>query len=87
MPNGAGVKKQTFIEADDTTYRSLTYDFLHEIYDSINSSRVCDLQQKQSCEERFQRLERKWAWLTGALVFFAATPSILLVILKFTEVI
>ena len=72
MPNGHGIKKETFTEADDKTRIAMTFDLLEEIH---------DLQQKQmtKCEKRFTVIEkRKWydkglAGGMGMIAGFAAS--------------
>ena len=85
MPNGSGISKETFIKSDEATKWALTYDLLHEIYNSIQSSQTCHKDQRQECEKRFKALEGKWARLAGALIVIAGAPSVVMLIVKMME--
>ena len=52
MPNGSGIKKETFLEADEHTQRALTFDLLSEIYKN-------QCVQLEACDNRFKSIEKK----------------------------
>jgi len=52
MPNGDGIQKDTFIDADDKTRISMTFDLLHEIREGQVSQRI-------DCNKRFLKIENK----------------------------
>jgi len=82
MPNGHGIKKQTFLESDDATKWALTFDLLHEIYQSIQQSQNCHREQRVECEHRFKAIESKWAKLAGALIVIAALPGVVMLVFR-----
>ena len=86
MPNGSGISKQTFIKSDEPTRTAMTYDLLHEIYASIQTSQHCHKAQKAECEQRFKTIESKWAKLAGALIVIAGAPSAILLMVKLFEI-
>jgi len=54
VPNGHGITRQTFVDADEKTRISMTFDLLKEIHENSCAQLI-------KCEERFKRLEnRKW---------------------------
>lgn len=85
MPNGSGISKQTFIDSDEATKWALTYDLLHEIYNSIQTSQTCQQTQRTECEQRFKAIESKWAKLAGALIVIAGAPSLIMLFMKLVE--
>jgi len=58
MPNGHGIKKETYVDADDKTARAMTFDIL----DSINSN-VCT--KFNAHEVRIIKLENRKKLDTG----------------------
>lgn len=58
MPNGHGVKKETYVGADEETFRALTYDIL----DSINSNTCVKYEDH---EKRIKGLEKRKRRDTG----------------------
>ena len=58
MPNGHGIQKETYVHADEKTFRGLTYDIL----DSINSN-VCTKYNEH--EVRIEKLEKRRRRDTG----------------------
>lgn len=82
MPNGHGITKETFINSDDKTKWAITYDLLHEIYNSVESSKQCHKTQQESCEQRFKKIETKWAKLAGALIVIAALPGVAMLLMR-----
>ena len=54
MPNGSGIEKSTFVDADEKTRIAMTFDLLSEIHDAQQA-------QISKCDKRFKPLERrKW---------------------------
>lgn len=54
MPNGRGIKKETFMKADEPTRIAMTYDLLSEIHEN-------SCEQMSMCNDRFRKLENnKW---------------------------
>ena len=82
MPNGHGITKETFVQSDDKTKWAMTYDLLHEIYNSVEQSRNCHRTQQESCEERFKKIETKWAKLAGALIVISALPGLIMLLVR-----
>lgn len=58
MPNGHGIKKETYVNADEKTRTALTYDFLDTIYTELKGH-------QGSCGKRFEKLERRKKFDTG----------------------
>jgi hypothetical protein len=54
-----GVKKSTYIEADQLTTKALTYDLLSNLYDKIDELVTCQKAQSVDCNQRFKDLENK----------------------------
>ena len=82
MPNGDGITKDTFLKADEQSKWAMTYDLLHEIRHDVRNSNSCHLDQRSICEERFNRIERNWSRLAGALIVIASIPSVIILIFK-----
>ena len=51
MPNGGGIEKQTYVDADEPTRWALTFDLLKGISDRLD-------EQLGKCEDRFKCLEK-----------------------------
>jgi len=82
MPNGQGITKQTFIESDEATTKAMTYDLLHEIYNSVEKFQQCHKDQQQLCEQRFKKIESSWSKLAGALIVIAALPGVAMLLIR-----
>ena len=68
MPNGRGIQKETFVEADEHTRIALTFDLLDEI-------REHQCKQIAICNIRFGKLEKRKKFdtsLSAAIGGFAA---------------
>ena len=72
MPNGEGIKKDTFTEADEKTRIALTFDLLSEIHEN-------QCAQLEKCDGRFKTIENRkiqdkgFAGMTGFIGGFIAT--------------
>lgn len=86
MQHPGGITKQTFLEASEQSKWAMTYDLLYEIRNDIKNSQSCNKQQRVECEARFQKIEKYWARLAGALLVVASLPTVILVILKVVEI-
>lgn len=51
------VEKRTYINSDDKTCRSLTYDLFSSIHESMEDIKKCHVGQIESCNERFNNIE------------------------------
>jgi thymidine phosphorylase len=65
-----GIKKSTFIEADEQTTKALTYDMLDNLYEKLDELVTCQKTQSELCNCRFKKLESKKHFDT-----FAASTS------------
>jgi len=54
-----GVKKETYIEADDKTTKALTFDILDNLYGKVEDLTGCMNEQVKTCNGRFKGLENK----------------------------
>lgn len=54
-----GVAKSTYVDADERTYRALSYDILAEIKKSQMDMKCHCGQREKICEEKFTKLERR----------------------------
>lgn len=75
MPNGQGIKKETFIDADEKTRIALTFDLLEEIH-----SNQC--KQLEACDGRFKKLENRKKFDTASAIGSGGGVAFLTVWLK-----
>jgi len=52
-----GVKKETFVEADDKTTKSLTFDLLDNLYNKMEETVDLQREQVKTCNSRFTKIE------------------------------
>jgi hypothetical protein len=80
-----GVKKSTFIEADEKTTKALTYDMLSNLYDKLDELIICQKTQANLCDERFKSLEsrkRKDATIASAGGIFGGFVAVVAYYIK-----
>ncbi len=55
--DGHGIKKETYVNADEETTKALTFDLLDNLYRKFSDT--CELQvaQRKTCNQRFVKLE------------------------------
>jgi len=52
-----GVKKETYVNADEVTTKALTFDLLSKVYEMTEESKTLFIEQKEICGNRFKKLE------------------------------
>ena len=52
-----GVKKETYVNADEVTTKALTFDLLSKVYEMTEESKTLFTEQKEICGNRFKKLE------------------------------
>jgi hypothetical protein len=57
--SGHGVKKETYVGANDETFRSLTYDMLDNISSNVLEFKEKHLDQVEKCHSRFKKVENR----------------------------
>lgn len=74
-----GIKKQTYVEADEKTTKALTFDLLNKLYEMAEERTKQHTEHLEVCSTRFKKLESKRkkntivAAASGAGTGFAAT--------------
>ena len=52
-----GVKKETYVNADEVTTKALTFDLLNKLYEITEESKDSFTKQKEICGNRIKKLE------------------------------
>ena len=52
-----GVKKETYVNADEVTTKALTFDLLNKLYEITEETKEVFDNQKEVCGNRFKKLE------------------------------
>ena len=65
-----GIKKETYVEADEKTTKALTYDLLSKVYDKVDNLQVIHTEHLQVCDGRFRKLENRKKHDTKVSAFF-----------------
>lgn len=63
-----GVKKETYVDADEKTARALTYDMMDAIFHKIDEIKECYSDHKVICNSRFGKMEKRKKIDTGVAV-------------------
>ena len=54
-----GVKKETYVEADERTTKALTFDILDHLGNRIDDMVSCHVEQVKECKDKFDEIDRK----------------------------
>ena len=54
-----GIKKETYVEADEKTTKALTYDLLSKVYDKVENLQSMHAGHLETCDVRFHKLENR----------------------------
>ena len=52
-----GIKKETYVDADEKTTKALTYDLLDNLYVKMSDTAELQVQQVEKCGMRFKKIE------------------------------
>ena len=54
-----GIKKETYVEADEKTTKALTFDLLNKVYEKVEEAEKRHVEHLGNCDNRFKVLENK----------------------------
>ncbi|MHA2064954.1 MAG: hypothetical protein ACXABY_11320 [Candidatus Thorarchaeota archaeon] len=54
-----GIKKDTYMEADDATTKGLTFDLLNNVSENVDELKGCFRDHLPVCDKRFKTIENK----------------------------
>lgn len=54
-----GVRKETYVEADEKTTKSLTFDILDHLGRRIDDMITCHVEQVKECKSKFDTIDKK----------------------------
>ena len=80
-----GVKKSTYIDADEKTTKALTYDMLSNLYDKLEELVTCQRSQVMKCDRRMKGLEdrkKKDAAIAASGGFIGGFVAVLIYYIK-----
>ena len=54
-----GIKKETYVDADEKTTKAMTYDLLDNLYTKMDDTAKLQVKQVENCDKRFTTIEKK----------------------------